>query len=94
MTAPSFCPTADRLRHLLTEAPPAAEQAELIGHLDGCPACQQTLERLAGADPAFLSAAALRDRKSRTSSSENGGGASFLATGALFAIACASCAIA
>src|SRR5437588_1637066 len=57
MPTTSSCPPAERLRQLLTGPPPEADQAELIGHLDGCAACQQTLERLAGANPALLSAA-------------------------------------
>jgi WD40 repeat protein/serine/threonine protein kinase len=54
---PSSCPPADRLRHLLTEELPAGEQAELIAHLDDCPACQGELGKLAGAEPALLNAA-------------------------------------
>jgi tRNA A-37 threonylcarbamoyl transferase component Bud32 len=50
------------LRQLLTGEPPAAERAELIAHLDDCPACQRRLEELAGADPALLKAAAALQR--------------------------------
>src|SRR2546423_14969279 len=57
MPTTSSCPPAERLRQLLTGPPPEADQAELIAHLDGCAACQQTLEKLAGANPALLSAA-------------------------------------
>jgi WD40 repeat protein/serine/threonine protein kinase len=57
MPPSSPCPPADRLRQLLTEDLPAGEQAELIAHLDDCLACQDELGKLAGADPALLSAA-------------------------------------
>jgi WD40 repeat protein len=63
MAETSPCPTADRLRLLLAADPPAAEQTALLAHVDDCAACQQTLEGLAGADPALLVAAgAARDR--------------------------------
>src|SRR5262245_34091072 len=55
----ALCPAADRLQQLLAGSSPPAEQAELIAHLDGCAACQQTLEGLAGATPAILTAAAM-----------------------------------
>ena len=54
MATLSPCPPAERLRQLLAGDPPNAEQAELIAHLDDCPACQHALEALAGADPALL----------------------------------------
>jgi WD40 repeat protein/serine/threonine protein kinase len=57
MAAPSACPSPDRLRQLLAAEPGAADHAELIAHLDECPACQRTLEELAGASPVLLGAA-------------------------------------
>jgi WD40 repeat protein/serine/threonine protein kinase len=57
MAAPSPCPPTERLQQLLTGEPSATEQAELIAHLDHCSACQQTLDKLVGADPALLGAA-------------------------------------
>src|SRR5262249_46873713 len=57
MIAPSSCPPAERLQQLLTGTVPAAEQAALVNHLDDCTACQETLDKLAGADPALLQAA-------------------------------------
>ncbi len=41
------CPGAVRLQDLLDGALPDGEQADLTGHLDGCPRCQQQLETLA-----------------------------------------------
>ena len=40
------CPTLDRLRRLLAEELTSEEQAAVEAHVDGCAACQQTLERL------------------------------------------------
>jgi serine/threonine protein kinase len=57
MPALSPCPSADRLRQLLDGALSDPEQADLVAHLDGCGACQRTLETLAGATPALLAAA-------------------------------------
>jgi serine/threonine protein kinase len=42
------CPDQIRLRELLDRSLPDDEQAELIGHLDGCKSCQRSLEELAG----------------------------------------------
>jgi WD40 repeat protein/serine/threonine protein kinase len=47
MTSES-CPPPDRLRLVLGNELPPVEQAELVAHLDGCTACQQRLEELAG----------------------------------------------
>jgi WD40 repeat protein/tRNA A-37 threonylcarbamoyl transferase component Bud32 len=47
----------DRLRQLLAESLSPTDQAELISHLDACDACQDRLEKLAGAKPALLDAA-------------------------------------
>jgi serine/threonine-protein kinase len=41
-----------RLRRLLDDELPPGRRGEVIGHLDGCPACQEALERLA-APPAW-----------------------------------------
>jgi WD40 repeat protein len=57
MAVPSSCPPTDRLRQLLNGTPPAADQAELIAHLDHCADCQGALDELAGVNPALLSAA-------------------------------------
>jgi WD40 repeat protein/tRNA A-37 threonylcarbamoyl transferase component Bud32 len=57
MTAPLSCPDPDRLRQMLADNLPPAEQAELVAHLDGCSLCQQRLEDLAGANPVLLEAA-------------------------------------
>ncbi len=51
------CPPTDFLRRLLGDAVPAPEQAGLIAHLDACSSCQEKLEKLAGADSAWLDAA-------------------------------------
>jgi WD40 repeat protein len=56
MAAPSTCPPASRLQRLLSETP-AADQADLIAHLDHCVACRQELDRLAGVKPTLLDAA-------------------------------------
>jgi tRNA A-37 threonylcarbamoyl transferase component Bud32 len=66
MEADSPCPPADRLRQLLAGETPAAEQAEVIAHLDECAACQRVLEDLAGADPALLRAATALQRTQYT----------------------------
>jgi eukaryotic-like serine/threonine-protein kinase len=66
MEADSPCPPADRLRQLLAGETPAAEQAEVIAHLDECAACQRALEDLAGADPALLRAATALQRTQYT----------------------------
>ena len=58
MAASSFCPDADRLQQLVGGTASAAEQADLIAHLDHCAACRRLLDRLAGGSPAVLSAAA------------------------------------
>src|SRR4051812_38566789 len=57
MAVPSPCPPAERLRELLRGVPAPPDEAELVAHLDHCAACQETLERLAGANPALLGAA-------------------------------------
>ncbi len=54
--AVSSCPPADRLRTLLGEEPPA-DEAELMAHVEACPACRGQLDQLAGANEAVLSAA-------------------------------------
>jgi serine/threonine protein kinase/WD40 repeat protein len=46
----------DRLRLLLTDAPPP-DLEELIAHVGDCPQCQHTLEHLAGTTPHLLAAA-------------------------------------
>ncbi len=48
---PSACRCdPQELRELLEDTLPPGRQSELIRHLDGCPACQQTLERYAADD--------------------------------------------
>ena len=47
MTEPAVCPDRDRLSALLAGGLPEPEQGALARHLDGCEACQQTLQRLA-----------------------------------------------
>jgi serine/threonine protein kinase len=54
------------LRQLLAGESADSEHTELIAHLDHCAACQRTLERLAGANPAFLSAAGALQRTAFT----------------------------
>lgn len=56
MASSLSCPSPDRLQGLLAGTLPTGEQEELIAHLDDCAACQQTLDQLAGADPALLGA--------------------------------------
>jgi WD40 repeat protein len=47
------CPSAERLRLLLEEQLPPAEQQAVEGHVEGCPGCQDALDRLSRpADPA------------------------------------------
>src|SRR3954447_14202845 len=48
MVAASACPPAPRLQTLLDGRPAAPETGELTAHLEECPACRDTLERLAG----------------------------------------------
>jgi serine/threonine protein kinase len=57
MAAPSSCPADSRLQRLLAEALDEAEQAALVAHLEGCPACRARLDELAGASAALLQAA-------------------------------------
>jgi tRNA A-37 threonylcarbamoyl transferase component Bud32 len=52
------CPDAATLRQLLNDELAAAEQAPLQQHIDACPACQQTVERLIGTLPGPLEAIA------------------------------------
>src|SRR5437879_3246447 len=54
MAAPSPCPSVSRLQRLLTGAPVAEEHTGLLEHLAACTICQEKLDKLAGADPAFL----------------------------------------
>src|SRR5437879_3897228 len=58
MATPSSCPAASRLQQLIEGTMSAAEQADLITHLDHCEACRRMLDRLAGVSPALLDAAA------------------------------------
>jgi WD40 repeat protein len=46
MTPPTACIEPPRLRALLDGALPEQEQADLLGHLETCHRCQQTLEQL------------------------------------------------
>jgi serine/threonine protein kinase len=57
MASPSSCPSADRLRRLLADAPPDPDQAELLAHVGACAACQRLLDQLAGANPTVLAVA-------------------------------------
>jgi hypothetical protein len=57
MADSSACPPTERLRQLLTGAADTAEQPELLAHLGRCLGCQETLERLTGAEPGLLVAA-------------------------------------
>jgi serine/threonine-protein kinase len=54
----SPCPEPTRLRQLLDETLPSAEQAALAVHLNGCAQCQQTLERLAAGQDSWAGARA------------------------------------
>jgi WD40 repeat protein len=45
------CPHRDRLEALLADGLPAAEEAALSAHVQGCPACQQALEELTADSP-------------------------------------------
>jgi tricorn protease-like protein len=47
MATQTPCPDHARLEKLLDSSLPEDEQAELIGHLDGCSCCQHSLEELA-----------------------------------------------
>src|SRR5436190_14372836 len=53
MTA-SLCPDRQRWQAHLQGNLPAAEQAELVAHLDGCTVCQRLLETLASGGDADL----------------------------------------
>ncbi len=59
MTDTGRCPDAQRLQALMNAEVSAAEERRLSLHLDGCAACQRTLERFAGAtgwlDPSLAS---------------------------------------
>jgi Putative zinc-finger len=43
------CPPVERLRHLLAEQLNDTDRDEVEAHVEGCAACQQVLEELAGA---------------------------------------------
>src|SRR4051794_8387628 len=45
------CPSAAQLRHLLADDLARAERAPLEAHVEGCPSCQDSLERLTAAAP-------------------------------------------
>jgi dipeptidyl aminopeptidase/acylaminoacyl peptidase len=47
MTPISPCPGPDELQRLLDATLPEDDEALLAGHLDGCPACREALDRLA-----------------------------------------------
>lgn len=47
------CPGGAQLRQLLDGGLADAAQVDLVAHLDGCQACQQRLEELAGGVPSF-----------------------------------------
>jgi WD40 repeat protein/serine/threonine protein kinase len=47
MSSFAVCPASARLKLLLDNLLPSAEQFELVRHLDGCPSCQLTLDELA-----------------------------------------------
>ncbi len=50
------CPDRDKLKGLLDTNIPEEEQASLIGHLDACEGCQESLEALASGDFAWADA--------------------------------------
>jgi WD40 repeat protein len=50
MPSPSPCPPAERWALHLAGSLPAAEQAELVAHLDSCSTCQQQLQALAAGE--------------------------------------------
>jgi WD40 repeat protein len=50
MSSTPACPSAERLRQHLAGALPGSEEAEVVAHLDACPACQRALEGLAAGD--------------------------------------------
>jgi hypothetical protein len=56
MSATPVCPSAERLRQHLAGALPGPEEAEVVAHLDGCPACQQALEKLAAGESVLTAA--------------------------------------
>src|ERR1700693_424526 len=58
-TSSSTCPDPADLAKLLAGALPERQRRELTGHLDACPGCQQSLEKLAVGDTAL--ALAVRD---------------------------------
>jgi hypothetical protein len=51
MNYPTPCPDLPRLQDLLASRLPEEEQAALIGHLDSCSGCQNSLEEIAGGPP-------------------------------------------
>jgi serine/threonine protein kinase/regulation of enolase protein 1 (concanavalin A-like superfamily) len=57
MPLPTSCPGPDELRQLLDDELPAEAQRAVQAHLEGCPLCQQALERLAAAGPSWDRAA-------------------------------------
>src|SRR6266478_1498236 len=50
------CPDADCLKGLLDGSMSGDRQAEVTGHLDECPPCQQALEELAAGNDSLLEA--------------------------------------
>jgi uncharacterized membrane protein YqjE len=54
MSFRSSCPPIGRLKELLGERLPAAEQTRLTMHLEGCPACQHRVEGLTAGQHSWL----------------------------------------
>ena len=57
MTEPVSCPDPARWEELLSAELPPEEQTALGAHLETCPNCQQTLERLAAGSETWSGAA-------------------------------------
>src|SRR5262245_61893618 len=58
MAPSSSCPAVGRLQQFVSGTVSAAEQTDLIAHLDRCTTCQRLLDRLAGFNSALLDDAA------------------------------------
>src|SRR3954454_21901995 len=65
MSDMSTCPRTDRLLRLLGDDLPEIEQTELIAHLDSCPDCRGTLDRLAARSGLWNDLTLLRDNPPR-----------------------------
>ncbi|MBY0523837.1 MAG: protein kinase [Gemmataceae bacterium] len=56
MSQPMPCPEPAQLRQLLANELSARDEADLVEHMDGCPACPSRLQEMAAGDPSLVEA--------------------------------------